>query len=98
MAVKKHQLACCALCQISAGNEDSMQSIQAELNKLQVEAQNVWTRKNRASGERAAFVIVAPGEDNLEKNLIDLGFQETAVFNRRNGYTPGILKMYFLNW
>lgn len=96
--VQKHQLSCCALCQITATNRDSKQSIEREIARLKQEAKWDWHSNDRFSGERAAFVIVSPGEDVLERNLLDLGFRQITEFDRRNGYPEGILKMYFLNW
>ncbi len=96
--IQKWQLSCCALCQITAHNHDPKHRIKAQIDKLKEEAKEKWWTGDRASGERAAFIIVAPGEDNLEKNIQELGFTQITTFDRRNGYPPGILKMYFLNW
>lgn len=95
---KKYQTPCCALCQITAGNKDSKQTLSHMIEKLKEEAKEVWNTGDRRSGERAAYVIVSPGEDKLEDNLIELGFNMVTVFPRRNGYPDGILKMYILNW
>lgn len=95
----KWQLSCCALCQITASNKTPIEELQYHIDKLKLEAKNNWHYTNRNSGERACFVIVSPGEDILEKNLINLGFKQVATFDRRNGYPKtGFLKMYFLNW
>lgn len=95
----KYQLSCCALCQITATNSTPIKEIEYHINRLKEEAKEDWNFMDRRSGERACFVIVSPGEDILEKNLIKLGFKKITTFDRRNGYPKtGFLKMYFLNW
>lgn len=96
--IRKWQLSCCALCQITANNHDSKHVLKARIDNLKHEAKDMWHPENRDSGERAAFIIVAPGEDDLEQNVKELGFTQITTFNRRNGYPAGVLKMYFLNW
>lgn len=98
--VRRHAMPCCALCQITASNNDSLEAIKHKINTIKDESKNPnWKAgENNGYGQRAAFVIVAPGEDLLENNVIKLGFEKVAVFDRRVGYMPGILKMYFLNW
>lgn len=92
--IQKHQTACCALCQLTASNEDSYEDLIDAIGKIQESADKSWTPANRSGGERAIFVIVAPGEDNLRNNLIKLNFKKTVQFNRRNGYPIGKLEMY----
>lgn len=97
--INKKQLACCALCQITAGDKDSIESISAQIEQLKQDAKLEWNPEDRTSGERAAFVIVSPGETILASNLEKLGFKPIAEFNRRNGYPQtGLLTMWFLNW
>jgi hypothetical protein len=98
MSVRKFQLPCCALCQLTANDDDSIRHITRALDILKAEAKYHWTPGNRDSGERAAFVIVAPGEDRLEKNLKTLKFEKVYEFSRRNGYAEGTLKMYVTKW
>lgn len=97
----KHQLSCCALCQMTAGNYTPLRDIKAFVEKTKAESKERWHYSNRDSGERAIFSIVAPGEYILEANLKEAGFREIVQFDRRNGY-PGAgelkLKMYFINF
>ncbi len=97
--ISKKQLSCCALCQITAGDEDSIESINTQIEQLKEEAKLEWNPGDRTSGERAAFVIVSPGETILASNLKKLGFEPITEFNRRNGYPKtGLLTMWFLKW
>lgn len=95
----KWQLSCCALCQMTAGNDTPLSALEYMVEKTKAESEEVWNPNDRRSGERAIFTIVAPGEYILEQNLIHLGFTMIQKFNRRNGYpNTGQLKMYFLHW
>jgi hypothetical protein len=98
MPVMKFQLPCCALCQLTVKDDDSVKQIERALRYLKSDSKYTWTYKDRRSGERAAFVIVAPGETNLEQNLKSLNFEKVYEFPRRNGYPEGILKMYITKW
>lgn len=92
--IQKHQTACCALCQLTASNEDSLEALDEAVNKIKKSADRSWTPADRSGGERAIFVIVAPGENTLRSNLINLHFEIVAQFDRRNGYPLGTLEMY----
>ncbi len=94
----KHQLCCCALCQLTANNNTSKEEITKHIDRLKEEAKEWWNLADIYSGERACFVIVTPDEKPLEQRLIELNFKEITQFDRRNGYPAGKLKMYFLNW
>lgn len=95
----KTQLPCCALCQISATDDTPIEALKEQIEELKEDAKQHWNYRDRTSGERAAFVIVSPGETILEHNLQQLKFKKIAMFPRRNGYpTTGDLKMYFLKW
>lgn len=96
--IQKHQTACCALCQLTASNEDSYADLRDAIDKIRQEALYSWTPENREGGERAIYVIVAPGEFKLEDNLEKLFFYQIARFKRRNGYTPGQLRMWMLKF
>lgn len=97
--VKKWQLSCCALCQITANDHDSIKDLKDLIERTKEEAKMQWHYSNRASGERACFVITTPDEPNLAYNLEHLGFVPLTKFNRRNGYPPiGKLTMWFLQW
>lgn len=96
--IQKHQTACCALCQLTASNEDSYADLKAMVDKIKKSSLLTWHPSNRLGGERAIFAIVAPGEDKLEKNLEKLNFAYVSYFNRRNGYTPGRLAMWLLRF
>lgn len=92
---------CCALCQLSMNNSHTLKEIEAEIKRLEKEAYIKEWKPNDGKyyGQRACFVIVSPGEDILEKNLIKLKFKHVHNFNRRHGYPQiGELKMYILNW
>jgi hypothetical protein len=52
----------------------------------------------RQGGAKALFCMTAPYEKNLEKKLRRLGFDHIRTINRRNGYAPGKVKMWILNW
>jgi hypothetical protein len=92
--IQKHQTACCALWQITASNEDSLEALDEVVNKIKKSADRSWTPSDRSGGERAIFIIIAPGEEKLRENVETLGFSEIANFDRRNGYPLGVLKMY----
>ena len=89
--------ACCALCQINNVNNDtSIEFFEYALDKLKKEAlDNVEVGTTTGNGQTAAFVIVSPGEFNLESNLKKLEFKKIHEFKRRVGYPDvGDLKMY----
>lgn len=96
--IKRFGTFCCALGQLSLNNGHILQEINNAVNSIKKETEIKWRPDNRDGGERAMFVIVSPGEDNLEKNLIEAGFTLEYAFNRRNGYPEGILKMYITSW
>ena len=99
MSVVKHQLPCCALCQITASDDDSLEVLTVQIEKTQQEALLKWNPKDRVSGERACFVITTPSETNLQTNLTLLGFTNIVKFPRRNGYPQdGLLMMWFKSW
>lgn len=98
--MQKTRTACCALCQINnVNNGTSIDYLQYAIDKLKVEKiNNTEVGITTGNGQTAVFVIVSPGEYNLEKNLITLGFINIHQFERRVGYPPmGDLKMYILN-
>lgn len=95
---------CCALCQIAeVNNNTSKEHLQHVLKKLKKEKENnTEVGVTTGNGQTAVFIIVSPGEDILEKNIIDLGFENKHVFERRKGYNEvfqnkGDLKMYIKN-
>lgn len=92
--IQKHQTACCALCQITASNKDSYEDLKTMVDKIKEDAKKSWIPSDRSGGERAIFIIIAPGEERLKENVETLGFSEIANFDRRNGYPLGVLKMY----
>ena len=94
--IQKHQTACCALCQITASNEDSYEDLYKAIEEIKLSTREMWHPSDRRGGETTVYVITAPGEDKLVKNLRDLGFVRTLEFPRRNGYQPGRLKMWTL--
>lgn len=103
--IRKFSLSCCALCQLSISNENSLEEIKQVIQDLKWEAnsrESFYTpgRPRVPGGEKSCFVIISPGEDILEKNLIKLGFScVVQSFPRRRGYPKtGELKMYFLTF
>lgn len=97
--VIKHPMSCCALCQITCGNSDSIEDIKEMVDKTKAESKEVWHPKDRRSGERAILVITNPYEWPLAKKLRRIGFKPIAEFDRRNGYpADGMLTMWFLNF
>ena len=98
--IQKHRLECCALCQLTAGNNTTIEEIEGMLKTLKEQTKYV-NKKGQANGigQRACFIIVTPAEAKLKQNVENLGFICIAEFDRRNGYEQiGKLKMYFLNW
>lgn len=92
---------CCALCHITCSNDDPIEDLKAEVDKLKEKAlaEDYLGTGPDYGGQRAAFVIVTPAETTLRKNLEDLGFKLVNTFDRRNGYPKtGRLSMYMLNW
>lgn len=99
MAIKKWQLSCCALCQITCSDVDSIEELSKLIAITKEEAKFRWNPRNRASGERACFVITTPEELKLKANLEILGFKVVFEFPRRNGYPEtGNLQMHTLSW
>lgn len=97
--VKKWQLPCCALCQLTCNDSTPIEELKESIEKLKKDARKWWHSGNRDSGERACFVITTPDELILESKLDDLGFKPVAEFSRRKGYPQnGLLTMWFLNW
>lgn len=98
--IKKHSTNCCALCQLSIPDEASQKEIKDAVDFLKMEAkkQDWHGTPNDAGGQRAVFVITTPTEKNLRKNLRELGFTISRVFNRRKGYPEGVLTMWMLNF
>src|SRR5690554_4141233 len=91
---------CCALCQLEKINNDtSIIHLEYVINKLKQEMiDNKEVGITTGNGQTAVFSIVSPGEDILEKNLIQLGFEKKHTFKRRVGYPEtGDLKMYIKN-
>ena len=96
--VFKHQLSCCALCQMTANNNSSLFELQNMVDNIKIDSKKDWNPMDRRSGERAIFTIVSPYESILEENLKTLKFEQITTFNRRKGYPSGELKMYFLKF
>ncbi len=97
--IKIHQTECCALIQITCGNEDTRDSIKRVIDVLIKEADSQsFVMMPKGYGARAVFVISCPGEELLEANLKAIGFEHTRTFGRRKGYLPGVNKMWMLNW
>lgn len=95
---RKWQLSCCALFQLTAISDTSLEELEWQINKAKTESKQKWNPRNRDSGERGCFTIVSPGEDRLRTNLIRLNFSKVWEFPRRNGYPDGILEMWVKSW
>lgn len=98
--IGKIATSCCALCQLSIQNFHTKEEIKEQLDLLKRQAYvKEWKPKDgKYYGQRACFVIISPGEDKLEQNLIELKFQHVFTFPRRYGYPEGELKMYIIKW
>ncbi len=97
MSITKTNTACCALCQLSMPDDEPIDNIRNEIEKLKEEAKKEYTPVV-LGGQRAVFVITTENELNLQKNLRSLNFVIANSFKRRNGYAPGSLTMWMLNW
>lgn len=96
--IKKFPTDCCALCQLSMSNETSFDEIRATLTQLKQEAYaQDYLNTDKTMGQKAAFVITTPSELLLVDKLIMFGFKRAFHFERREGYEPGILTMWFIN-
>lgn len=98
--MEKHTTGCCALCQIHrVSNDTSIENLKKALNVLtQQMKDNTEVGITTGNGQTSVFVIVSPGENILENNLITLGFENKHQFPRRVGYPDtGDLKMYIKN-
>lgn len=98
--MQKTTTACCALCQLNDVNDfTSLEHFKYVLDKLKTEKENnKEVGITTGNGQTAVFVIVSPGENVLESNLIKLGFENKHQFERRVGYPKeGDLKMYIKN-
>lgn len=92
-------MSCCALCQLSIDDEDSLQDIQRAVERTKAESSREWNTRDRESGETAIIVMTTPWERNLIKNLKVLGFKPQTTINSRNGYWPRRkIKMWILAW
>lgn len=91
---------CCALCQMSCSNLDSLSALSNAITNLKLKADSrIWAdTQHDAGGHRSVFTITTPTEEILANNLKQLGFKEINTFSRRTGYDPGLLKMWVLNW
>lgn len=91
---------CCALCQLAqVGDYTPKEELEEKLEQLKEEkARNTEVGISTGNGQTAVFIIVSPGEDILEQNLLELGFENKHLFERRVGYPKeGDLKMYIKN-
>lgn len=98
--MRKVTTGCCALCQIDrVSNDTPIDAIEMALGMLsrQKEA-NTEVGITTGNGQTATFTIVSPGEDQLEANLIKLGYTFVWEFERRKGYpATGNNKLYIKN-
>lgn len=102
--MRKITTGCCALCQIDrVSNDTSILELANTLKQLKYEKDiNTEVGITTGDGQTATFTIVSPGEDQLEQNLIKLGYKMVHTFERRKGYNEvfkntGDLKLYIKN-
>ncbi len=95
--IKRFTTECCALGQLSLGNQHSVEEIQKVLDEIRSESKEKWWGKSKEGGDRAIFVITTPSEETLAENLKKIGFQSVSQFPRRNGYPEGMLTMWIIN-
>lgn len=92
----KYQTPCCALCQMyNTDDRTTVVELKRFVEKVKAhsESQN-WLTSDRSGGERAIYTITSPWETNLQKRLVEVGFEEITTFKRRKGYPEGTLTMY----
>lgn len=97
--MKKTTTDCCALCQISGvGDKTPINDLRLKLAQLKQEMEdNKEVGFTNGNGQTAVFVIVSPGETLLRSNLVELGFTNKHMFERRRGYPDGKLTMFIKN-
>lgn len=91
---------CCAMSILSAKDYHTFDELQKAIAGLKKQSlSQKWRVEDRSGGERNIMCIISPGEENLEANLVKLGFKLlTKEMPRRKGYPPGLLKMYLLSF
>lgn len=98
--MRKVTTGCCALCQIDqVSNDTPIDNLERVLAQLSKEKEaNTEVGITTGNGQTATFTIVSPGEDELEANLIKLGYTHVWTFERRKGYpATGDNKLYIKN-
>lgn len=98
--IRFHHTTCCSLLIASMKNYHTHEEISDFLNKTKTSADSgSWYESGMEGGERNVLCMISPGENELETNLIKLGFKNIANdVPRRMGYPEGTLKMYLLSW
>lgn len=91
---------CCALLILSIKEYHSLEQIKSVIDWVKRDSNSKnWTPDNRMGGERNFQVVISPGENELRKNLIKLGFHKMASnLPRRRGYPGGTLEFYLLSF
>lgn len=98
--MRKVTTGCCALCQLDqVSNDTSITEFEWALEVLKRQKEeNTEVGITTGNGQTATFTIVSPGEDELEANLIKLGYTHVWTFERRKGYpATGDNKLYIKN-
>lgn len=98
--MRKVTTGCCALCQLDqVSNDTSVTEFEWALEVLKRQKEeNTEVGITTGNGQTATFTIVCPGEDELEANLIKLGYTHVWTFERRKGYpATGDNKLYIKN-
>jgi hypothetical protein len=96
--IKRFGTDCCALGQLSLQDDTPKEAILDALGQIEGESTERWYGKSKDGGDRAIFVITTPAEQNLVRNLVEIGFQKIAEFPRRVGYPEGMLTMWLISW
>ena len=95
--IRKVYTSCCAFNQMTADNTDSFKKLAKFVGKAKIESRFDHSMY-RQGGAKALFCMTTHSEKNLEKNLQRLGFEHIRNLNRREGYAPGKIKMWILDW
>lgn len=98
-SISRYRTICCALGMLSLNNSNSKEMILDTIEDIKKESDEKLYPGNRQGGERAIMVITLPDEENLVKNLIELGFEKIYEFHRRICYNQDdMLSMWILSW
>lgn len=95
--VSKLRTSCCALSQLSCDDSTEIEALELAI----AETKNaVVDPSTRDGGERALFVVtIEDVEENLEKRLVELGFEKIYTFHRRSYHVEdSMLNLWIISW